>query len=283
MRAYVEKLDFAPDSTLKVLNRRLEEGIPFQWHHHPVYELTLTLNSIGQRYIGDHIGDYGAVDLVLVGPNLPHTWFSQGRADPTQPHIALVIWFHADLAKPFAELRDIDHLLQRAVGGLHFPQDTAAEIRPDFERCIALPPRERLIAVLSILARLADSTALALSTAAVLASAQPEAAARIDRVLTRLNAHYAQDIRLAELADLAATSLSGLHRLFYKHTGKTISAYLTQMRIGDACARLAGSTQPIAHIASEVGYGTLANFNRQFKALKAMTPRQYRDSFKARR
>jgi AraC-like DNA-binding protein len=28
-----------------------------------------------------------------------------------------------------------------------------------------------------------------------------------------------------------------------------------------------------------VGYDSLANFNRQFKALKAMTPRAYRDKF----
>ena len=34
--------------------------------------------------------------------------------------------------------------------------------------------------------------------------------------------------------------------------------------------------QPIAHISDAVGYGTLANFNRQFKLLTSMTPRAYR-------
>ena len=64
-----------------MLDRRLDDGIPFQWHHHPEFELTLTLNSRGQRFIGDHIGDYDDGDLVLVGPNLPHTWVSREKID----------------------------------------------------------------------------------------------------------------------------------------------------------------------------------------------------------
>jgi AraC-like DNA-binding protein len=36
----------------------------------------------------------------------------------------------------------------------------------------------------------------------------------------------------------------------------------------------------IAHIADAVGYGTFANFNRQFKLLTSMTPREYRAHFR---
>jgi AraC-like DNA-binding protein len=52
-----------------------------------------------------------------------------------------------------------------------------------------------------------------------------------------------------------------------------------RLRIGEACAMLSGSGRPIAHIADEVGYASLANFNRQFKSLKQMTPRAYRGQF----
>jgi AraC-like DNA-binding protein len=50
--------------------------------------------------------------------------------------------------------------------------------------------------------------------------------------------------------------------------------------VGDACARPASTDQPIAHIADAVGYGTFADFNRQFKLLTSMTPREYRAHFR---
>jgi AraC-like DNA-binding protein len=55
---------------------------------------------------------------------------------------------------------------------------------------------------------------------------------------------------------------------------------VTRIRVGDACARLASTGQPIAYIAEAVGYGTLANFNRQFKRLTSLTPREYRANFR---
>jgi len=61
------------------------DTIPFIWHYHPQFELTLTVNARGQRYIGDHLGDFEPGDLVLLGPNLPHTWSASERIDGAQP------------------------------------------------------------------------------------------------------------------------------------------------------------------------------------------------------
>jgi hypothetical protein len=97
MRPFLERLPWQEGSSLAVLDRQLEEAIPFQWHHHPEFELTLTLNSCEQRFMGDHVGEYDDCDLVLVGPNLPHTWVSR-EAVSAGPHVALVIWFHPDWA-----------------------------------------------------------------------------------------------------------------------------------------------------------------------------------------
>ncbi|MDT4874917.1 HTH-type transcriptional activator RhaR [compost metagenome] len=84
---------------------------------------------------------------------------------------------------------------------------------------------------------------------------------------------------MEELADIAALSLSGLHRLFLRHLDMPISEYLMRLRIGEACALLSGSGKSIAYVAEAVGYRSIANFNRQFKAQKGMTPRQFRQRF----
>ena len=81
MRPLFEKVTVPEGASWAMLNRRLPDGIPFQWHYHPEFELTLTLNSRGQRYIGDSIANYDDGDLVLLGPNLPHTWCSSERLD----------------------------------------------------------------------------------------------------------------------------------------------------------------------------------------------------------
>lgn len=73
MKPYRERVVLDPGSSICTLNRRLDNGIPFQWHHLPEFELTLTLNSRGQRFVGDHVAEYDHGDLVLLGPNLPHT------------------------------------------------------------------------------------------------------------------------------------------------------------------------------------------------------------------
>ena len=86
-------------------------------------------------------------------------------------------------------------------------------------------------------------------------------------------------LSLPALADIAALSESGLHRMFKRHTQQTITGYVTALRIGEACALLSGTARAIAHIAADVGYDSLANFSRQFKALKGMTPRAYRNRF----
>jgi len=287
MKPYFERVPATPGMSWAMLNRRLDDGIPFQWHHHPEFELTLTLNSRGQRFIGDHIGAFGDGDLVLVGPNLPHTWSSNDRIDAAGPHVALVMWFTQAWAEaltgPFVELRPILAMLERGQGGLAFSAATAAEVRPQIEDLFDQPEDARLLSLIRVLSLLArDGAAVPIATVVSRPHPRGGERARIDRVLDRIHVTYAQQVSVAELAHVAALSPSGLHRLFTRHVGMTISDYVQRLRIGEACALLSGTDKPIAHIADAVGYASLANFNRQFRALKAMTPREYRTTFAGR-
>lgn len=268
-----------------MLNRRLDEAIPFEWHHHPEYELTLTLNSNGQRFVGDHIGTYTHGDLVLLGPGLPHTWSSTSKVDPAEPHIALVMWFTPEWAEnligTLTELRPLGYMLARSARGLRFSTAFASDARSGIEALFQKPPAERLLDLIAVLTRLAgDDEAEQLagpqhSSPAVPAQKRP----RIDRVLAHVHENYAHSLRVEELAGIAALSPSGFHRLFRRHTRLTLSEYVARLRVGEACSLLASTDQPVAHIAGQVGYNSLANFNRQFRALKQITPRDYRKRF----
>ncbi len=285
MKPLLETVAPRGDASWAMLNRRLEDAIPFQWHHHPEYELTLTLNSRGQRFIGDHIGSYGDGDLVLIGPNLPHTWASTEKIEPGQPHVALVMWFLPAWAEPlgavFTELRSVAEMLARAQAGLCFSPPMAAQARAMIQQLFEQPAEERVLSLIQVLAFLAKDGA-AVPLASVLGAHTGSAdRTRIDRVLDHIHQHYAEPLRLNALGDVAALSPSGLHRLFRRHTHMSVTDYLARLRIGEACAMLSSGDRPIAHIAGDVGYDSLANFNRQFKALKGLTPREYRRRFRA--
>ena len=85
MKPQFEHVAIPEGCSIRVLHRQVPE-IPFEWHHHPELELTLTLNSRGLRFIGDHVGAYESGDLVLVPSEMPHTWASMGAADESSPH-----------------------------------------------------------------------------------------------------------------------------------------------------------------------------------------------------
>ena len=68
-----------------------------KWHRHPEIELTYVHSGSGTRLVGDSIGSYGDADLVLLGPELPHTWLSDAyRGKAYDRHPAIVVQFHPE-------------------------------------------------------------------------------------------------------------------------------------------------------------------------------------------
>lgn len=282
MKPFLEKVVPAGDASWTLLDRRLDDGIPFEWHHHPEFELTMTVNSRGHRYVGDHIGAYDDGDLVLLGPGLAHSWSSAARIDEAAPHRALVVWFTADwagsLTALFTEMAALKALLSEANRAVRFSDAASAAVRKDMESLPDLVPDRRLLVLLSIFSTLtkdAGRRPLASPGRAMSASSDTDRP-RIEKVLDHLHAHHAEAVTIADLAAVACLSESALHRMFRRHTRLTPVDYLTELRIGHACSLLIGTERRIHAIAEDVGYRNLALFNRAFKARRAMTPRAFR-------
>jgi len=287
MKPQFEQVTLAPGESWTLLWRELPE-LPFLWHYHPEYELTLTLNARGQRHVGDSLEDFESGDLVLLGPNQPHTWAASERADDeAKPMLAVVVWFSEAwlqrLIDGWPELAVLRRLAAGASRGLHFSAAAAQAARPLLASLHDLTPEQRLPVLLQVLPLLArDEAARPLATHA--ANSPPgdnKARGRLDRVLERLHAApLAEPPGAPQLAAEAALSLGAFHRFFKRHTGMTMLDYLAQLRIGAACQALISSDKPIGVVAMEAGYGTAAHFNRQFLARKGMTPRQFRANYR---
>lgn len=262
-----------------MFNRRIPE-IPFEWHHHPECELTLTLNSQGLRYIGDHIGPYDARDLVLVPSEMPHTWASTRAIDETRPHVAVVVWFTASWALQMAdvcpEYASLRKLLKRGATGLSFPSRAGEMMESRLRALLSESGRERLGTALDLLAGLADMEAVPLATPQKQAPITADESAQLSRILDVLHKQFADPLRVTDLCAVGNLSERSLHRLFVRHLGESLIDYLGRLRIGRACMWLVETDRPISMIAADAGFSNLSNFNRRFRALRNMTPREFR-------
>lgn len=283
MKPQFEQVTIAPGESWTLLWRELQE-LPFLWHFHPEYELTLTLNARGQRYVGDSLQDFDSGDLVLVGPNQPHTWAAVERPNDTQPMLAIVVWFASAwlerLINGWPELAVLKRLSNEAGRGMHFSRSALVVVQPLMLSLKELDPASRLPVILQILTHVARDQHVTQLASHGFSPAGDKVQGRMARLLGRLHGDPAHPPSAQELADEAALSLGAFHRFFKRHTGMTMLDYLAQLRIGLACQLLINTDRPISVIAMEAGYGTAAHFNRQFLQRKAMTPRDFRASYR---
>ncbi|MCC8396148.1 AraC family transcriptional regulator [Paraburkholderia sp. MMS20-SJTR3] len=290
MKATYEHVEIGASCSVRVYHRRLPR-IPFEWHHHPEYELTLTLNSQGKRFIGDSVTVYGDDDLVLVPPNLPHTWASNRSIDSSAAQVAIVVWFDGAWVRRLAdvcpEYSGLCNLLRRAACGLAFEPGAAAHLRGELDRLLSANPRERLKAVLDVLDWLAEAPATPLASPSAFdansgahtgtpSGYQPD---QLNRVLALIDTQFAHPLRLATLAKASGLSERSLTRHFTQHLGESVGRYIARVRIGHACRLLTATGLPVSVIAARSGFANVANFNRQFRRSKAMTPAEYRQQF----
>jgi AraC-like DNA-binding protein len=287
MKPSYEHVAMGAGCSVRVFHRKLPR-IPFEWHHHPEYELTLTMNSRGKRYIGDSIAAYEGDDLVLVPPDLPHTWSSNRSIDGSAPQVAIVVWFSGDWARRVAdccpEFEALHRLLRRAACGLAFGPEAGTALRARAAGLLSDSPRERLGVVLDALCALADedATPLASPSAFDVGSAgrpsghEPE---RLNRALAVIEARFAERLTIGELAAAARLSERTLNRYFVQHLGESAGRYVNRVRVGHACRMLADTSWPVSVIAARSGFPNVAHFNRQFRALKETTPAAYRKEF----
>ena len=99
---------------------------------------------------------------------------------------------------------------------------------------------------------------------------------RLKTVLQWLSAHYAEELRVADAAEVCSCSASHFMRWFRQMTGQSFVTFLNEYRLNAAAEALHTTDETVLAIASRCGFENLSYFNRAFKAHFGMTPREYR-------
>ena len=280
MEPDLELVQVRGDQSFKVWSH----GYPYRtvrWHFHPEYELHLVTATEGDRYVGDHIGAFGAGDLVLVGPNLPHNWISDVPDGESVEERCLILQFTdefiAACMATFPELRFLRSLLRQAFRGVRFEPSTAERVAPLMRDLLIASDARRIAAfmeVLDVIGHAERPTSLA-ST-----GFQPDPAAYLSTtmnlVLQHVGRNFTRDLNETDLAKLGRQSVSAFSRSFRRHTGMTFVQHVNSLRIELACQHLGQDDLTITEICYEVGFNNVSNFNRQFLLAKGMPPSKFR-------
>jgi transcriptional regulator GlxA family with amidase domain len=94
---------------------------------------------------------------------------------------------------------------------------------------------------------------------------------------------FTQDVDFKALARLIHMDQASLCRFFKRATGRTLTAYVTELRIAAAAQLLIETDLSLLEISLQVGFGNYSNFNRQFKRIRGFTPKFIRQQFRVGR
>ena len=256
-----------------------------RWHFHPEFQITLALKSDGHRIVGDNIAPLRDGDLVLVGSNLPHVWHQDESRGRNEKAVSAIVVRFSDaflgrdfLSKP--ELDEVNRLLHRSSRGFHITGKTRDLVAGRLETLSRVEGLARVIELLAILDVLAKSREIRpLASASYAPALKHEDQDRMERVCNYIQSHLTEEIERSDLARIASLSEGAFSRFFGSRMGRSVPEYVNELRIGRACNMLAEDKLNITDIGLDCGFRNLANFNRRFREIVKMTPREYRRKF----
>ena len=254
------------------------------WHLHPEFELSFLFQGEGKINVGDHISEISDQELLLLGPNLPHSWFGSMNTRSGSKSKQIVIQFPQDfLGKDFFHqhaFTKISDLLHRSSRGLSFGDPDKSRVTRKIRSMLHMPDFERTMELLNILHILAQSKhCRILSSIGYSSQLNEHESARLNNIYKFILDNFRNYLDLKTVARYANMTPQAFSKYFRERTRKNYITFLNEVKIGYACRLITEKKMNISQICYECGYTNLSNFNRQFRRIMNITPSQYARQF----
>lgn len=246
------------------------------WHFHREMELTLFLTGEGTRFVGSDIGTIVPGELVLLGENLPHYWHA-----PSSSSGLSIQWSFAD-GHPFWSLPEalvVIPLFRSAGRGLNITGKVQQAVSRHMTEMVSAGNLDRMGLLLRIFSALASASPSSLKSLSARSFSVPTESAfqqAMSEAVRYLLANFREEVRLEEVLKITGMTKPTFWRQFKKHSGKTFTGFLQQIRLNEACRQLAESKRPVIEIALACGFMQISFFNRLFRRSCGCSPSEFR-------
>ena len=224
--------------------------------------MNLIINAKGaKRIVGDHIDLIDDVELVLIGPNLSHAWFTHQCKSGDIKEVT--IQWHKDLLdEKFLrrnQLSFIRKMYDLSVKGILFSKETAQNIYP---RILSLEKESGFDSVMALINILHDLSASrnirTLSKSGFNSETQFNFnSRRIEKAFEYINKNYDKQVALNDIAKLVNMTELSFSRFIKKRTGITYIDSLNEIRLGHASRFLIDTTNLIAEVSYSCGFNNI--------------------------
>jgi AraC-like DNA-binding protein len=250
------------------------------YHFHDDLEIGLCLSGKGTFYIEDRELGFRPGDVFVIGPGLLHRAISEpgheSRWTWMFPYLSRLLGSRVDnpdlldtapyamISSPVLRMQKKNHPrlydLVKELSDLH-----ARKGSPDAIRAL-------VVLILTYLRPIALSPDAGFREAA----GNPSGLQRIKPALGLINTGYGKKLPIEQMAQACFMSVRHFTTMFQTIMHEMPHEYLTRFRISRACGLLGSSTESINQIALGCGFESLSSFNRSFKRMTGVAPKEYR-------
>ena len=266
------------DHSFFFIDQRIATHIEAKLHKHDAWELYHVIHGHGTRIAGDTLQPFSAGDVVLIPPSMHHYW----QYAPTSAgndgciHYLMVAFSHSLITRcieVFPELRNRLTSLTFPVNALKYGLESSRVIRKILSQMNDMDDLGRLSAMFRLLPVIFNSSDHILAGKPMQIERDVR---RMQQICAYVMAHYVHTITLNEIASEVGMNRSAFCSYFKRCKKMTFSQFVTQYRLNTACELLKHSQKQVSEICFAVGFNDVPHFNRVFKELQGMTPKEYR-------
>lgn len=274
-----ETADYRTDTQICLYYNDENENYPPHWH--TPFEVIMPVKNGYTAVVGEQHYELREGDILLICPGIVHELFApeSGERIIFQPSLSQIQIRELDLL--ISLLRPAVLITKEEFPDFHpVAQKLMLEIKEEYFLCepyYETAIYSRFMRILVDIGRLHGALKHPVSDASN--SRQKDYLDKFLYITNYINEHFAENLSLEQVADLAGFSKYHFTRLFKQYTDTSFYKYLNQKRIDYAKTLLLDPDLPVIDVALQCGFSSLSAFLRMFKQLNKCTPTEFRNMY----